>query len=195
MRYISSIRSIQPLVRAISVIASVAILVTGVTYAALQSQQATLKGNSLSTGTADLRIGLDSNTYNTTQTGFSFGNVIPGNAAEPAEGNSFYLKNFGSTTLALKAGISSTPANANNVDLSKTYITLTRVDTSATQKLALAALVSGGAASPIALNNNLAAGSAAQYKVQVSMDSDAFTGQSADITGIDLVFTGTAVTQ
>jgi hypothetical protein len=185
----------QPLIRAISVIASVAILVTGVTYAALQSQQATLKGNSLSTGTADLRIGLDTNAFSTTQTGFSFGNVVPGSTAVPADGNSFYLKNFGSTTLALKAGVSSTPTNANNVDLSKTYITLTRIDTNATQKLSLASLVSGGTASPVTLNNNLAAGSAAQYKVQVSMDSDAFTGQSADVTGIDLVFTGTAVTQ
>jgi hypothetical protein len=160
----------------------------------LQSQQATLKGNSLSTGTADLRIGLDGTTYSTTQNGFSFGNVLPGSAAVPGGGNIFYLKNLGTTALALKAGISSVPANANNVDLSKTYVTLTRVDTNTTKKLALADLVNAGTANPVALDSNLTPGDVIQYKVQASMDEDAFSGQSADVTGIDLVFTGTAVT-
>lgn len=192
MKHFSRIRTIQPLFRAISVIASVAILVTGVTYAALQSQQATLTGNSISTGTADLRIGTTATSFATTRTGFSFGNVVPGAAAMPADGNSFYLKNYGTPTLALKVGVSSVPVNTNNVDLSKTYVVLTRVDSGTSQKFALAALVAGGTSAPLSMTDNLNGGATAQYKTQVAMDTDAFTGQSADITGIDLVFTGTA---
>lgn len=192
MRQFSRIRSIQPLFRAISVIASVAILVTGVTYAALQSQQATLTGNSISTGTADLRIGTSATSFAQSRTGFSFGNVVPGAAATPADGNSFYLKNYGTPALALKVGVSSVPVNTNNVDLSKTYVMLTRVDTGTSQKFSLAALVAGGTSAPLSMTDNLNGGATAQYKTQVSMDTDAFTGQSADITGIDLVFTGTA---
>jgi hypothetical protein len=198
MRRISSrnrIRSFQPLFRAISVIASVAILATGVTFAALQSQQAVLTGNSIKSATADLQIGTSSTSFAATRTGFSFGNVVPGSAATPADGNSFYLKNGGTPALALKAAVSSTPVNTANVNLAKVYIVFTRVDTNTTQKLSLASLISGYTSGGVAMTDNLAGGAVAQYKTQVSMDADAFTGQSADITGIDLVFSGTAVTQ
>jgi uncharacterized membrane protein (DUF485 family) len=191
----SKFRNIQPLFRAISVIASVAILVTGVTYAALQSQQATLTGNSIKSATADLQIGTSSTSFAASRTGFSFGGVVPGSSATPADGNSFYLKNGGTPALALKVAVSSTPVNLANVNLAKVYVVFTRVDTNTTQKLALASLISGYASGGVAMTDNLAGGATAQYKTQVSMDADAFTGQSADITGIDLVFSGTAVTQ
>jgi hypothetical protein len=186
-------RSIQPLLRAITVISSVAVLATGVTFAALQSQNATLTGNSISTATADLRIGTSATTFSPSRTGFSFGNVIPGGPAAPVDGNIFYLKNYGTPTLALKVAVPTAPANTSGVDLKKVYVVLTRVDTTASQKLPLDSLVtaSGGTA----LTDTLAGVTVAQYKVQIQMDADAFTGQSADITGIDLVFSGSAVTQ
>lgn len=198
MRQISGrgrIRSIQPIFRAITVISSVAVLATGVTYAALQSQQAVLTGNSIKTATADLKIGTSPTSFAASRTGFTFGDVVPGSTATPADGSSFYLKNYGTPSLALKVGVSSVPTNTNNVDLSKTYIVLTRVDTGTTQKLSVASLVAGGTTAPVSLTDSLAGGVVAQYKAQVSMDADAFTGQSADITGIDLVFSGSAVTQ
>lgn len=188
-------RSFQPLLRAITIISSVAVLATGVTFAALQSQQAVLAGNSISTGTADLRIGTTPGSFGTSRSGFIFGDVVPGSAAVPATGNSFYLKNYGSTVLAIKLGISSTPVNNDNVDLGKTYLTVTRVDTNASQKFPLAALIAGGTTAPLALADNLSAGTVAEYRTRVSMDTDAFTGQSADIGGIDLVLTGTAATE
>jgi hypothetical protein len=192
MGRIRQFRNFQPLFRAVTVIASVSILATGVTFAALQSQQAVLTGNSIKTATADLKIGTSATSFAASRTGFTFGDVVPGAVASPADGNSFYLKNYGTPSLALKVGISSTPVNTNNVDLAKTYLVISRVDTNASQKLSLASLVAGGTSAPVALTDNLAGGAVAQYKAQIAMDLDAFTGQTADITGIDLVFTGTA---
>jgi hypothetical protein len=189
-------RGLQPLMRAVMVVSSVAVLATGVTYAALQSKSASLTSNSISTATADLRIATgDGTTFSTSRTGFSFASVVPGAAAAPADGNSFYLKNYGTVQMALKVAISTVPANVSNVDLSKTFFVITRVDTSSVQKLSVATLVSANATGGTALTDNLAGGATAQYKTQVVMDDDAFSGQSASISGMDLVFNGTVVAQ
>lgn len=195
MKSVRRRRSMQPFARAVTVIAAVTILVTGVTYAALQSQQNVLTGNSIQTATANLQIGTSDGTFGTSRTGFSYENVIPGGAAVPADGNIFYLRNGSTPALALKMAVSSTPANASNVDLSKVYMVLTRVDTHATQKLALATLVSGYSSGGVDLTDSLAGGATAQYKMQVQMDGDAFTGTNADVNSIDVVFSGTALTQ
>ncbi len=186
---------VQPIARAIIVVAAVAVLATGVTFAALQSQSATLTGNSISTATADLRIGTTTSTFSNTRTGFSFSNVIPGTVASPADGNSFYLKNYGAATMALKVAINTVPTNVSNVDLSKVYVVFTRVDTSATQKLSVASLVAVNTTGGTSLTDTLAGGATAQFKTQVSIDDDAFSGQSATIGGIDLVFNGTVIAQ
>lgn len=194
MRRIRHYHSFQPLLRAVTVISAVAVLATGVTFAALQSQQATLTGNSIKTAIADLKIGTSATSFAASRTGFTFGDVVPGAEATPADGNSFYLKNYGTKPLALKAGIGTAPVNTSNVDLTKTYVVITRVDTNTTQKLSVASLVAGGTTAPLVITDTLAGGQVAQYKAQIAMDLDAFTGQSADITGIDLVFTGAVVT-
>ncbi len=189
--------SLQPFARAIIVITAVAVLATGVTYAALQSQGVTLTGNTISTANADLRISTttatSSTSFATTKAGFAFSNVVPGASATPADGNSFYLKNFGGAAMNLKLAINTIPTNTNNVDLNKVYIVLTRVDTQATQKLSIASLVTANATGGTPLTDNLAGGVAGQYKVQVAMDEDAFSGQVATLGGIDLVFNGTVV--
>jgi hypothetical protein len=195
MSNISKITALQPVARAVIIVSAVAVLATGVTYAALQSQAANLTGNSISTATADLRIGTSTSTFSNTRTGFSFGGIVPGAEPTPAEGNSFYLKNYGTAPMALKAAVSSVPTNASNVDLSKVYIIFNRVDTNATQKLSVASLVEANASGGILLTDTLAGGVVAQYKTQVSMDNDAFSGQSASIGGIDLVFTGAVIAQ
>lgn len=191
-RYNYRRRSLQPLLRAITVIASLTILVTGVTFAALQSGQAKLTGNTIKTATAGLKISLNGTDYGDTQQGFAFSDVVPGAGATPDDGNTFYLKNTGSVALALKVAVSSTPTNPAAVDLSKVYLVLTQTSSHASQKLDLASLVSGNATGGTALTDQLAGGTAAAYRAQVQMDSDAFTGSSADIGGIDFVFSGTA---
>lgn len=190
-----SVRSFQPVARAVMVVSAVAVLATGVTYAALQSQAATLTGSSISTATADLRIGTTASTFSNTRTGFSFANIVPGAVPSPADGNSFYLKNYGTAPMALKVAINSVPANTANVDLTKVYLVFTRFDTTATQKLSVASLVTAMSSGGTALTDSLSGGATAQYKTQVTMDDDAFTGASATVGGIDLVFTGTVISQ
>lgn len=195
MRRSASMSNFQPLARAALVISAVAVLATGVTFAALQSQTATLSGNSIKTASADLRIGTSASTFAASRTGFTFDGIIPGGSAVPADGNNFYLKNYGNATLALKVSVGTVPTNVAAVDLDKVFVTITRVDTSAVQKLSLASLVAAHTTGGTAVADTLAGATVAQYKVQASMSEDAFSGTSAEIGGIDLVFTGSAVVQ
>jgi len=183
------------LLRAVGVVSAMAILVTGVTFAALQSQQAVLTGNTIQSATADLRIGTTASNFGTSQPGFTFTGVVPGGPAAPVSGNTVYVKNFGGVDLSLKLSISSVPTNTNNVDLSKVNVQLTRTDVanSAPQTASLQSLMSpdGG----LALKDSVAVGAIAQYAFRISMASDAFSGSSASIGAVDFVLSGTAVSQ
>lgn len=195
MYRLSSINS--SLVRAIMVVMTVGILVTGVTFAALQSQQAVLSGNTIQSASANLLIGTASATstaFSSSHSGFTFANVVPGGPAQPVDGNVFYLKNTGTATLAVKLVVGTTPTNTSNIDLSKVSIQITRVDTATTQTATLQSLVDGNPSGGLGLTDNLApASTGVQYKISVSMTADAFTGSSASIGAIDFVFSGTAV--
>lgn len=180
------------LFRVILVLIGVGIITTGATYAALQSPQASLTGNSIESATADLRIGTSASSFAASRTGFTFSNIVPGGSAMPADGNSFYLKNYGTAALNLKMAISTTPVNTNNVDLTKVFIVITRVDTATTQTFSVTNLVSSYASGGVAFTDSLASGAVAQYKASVSMAADAFSGTSATVSGIDLSFLGTA---
>lgn len=175
-----------PLLRAAFVVSLVGVLVTGVTFAALQSQQATLTGNSIQSATADLRIGTSATSFDASRGGFTFKDVIPGGPAMPTDGNVFYLKNYGTAPLALKVVLGSTPTNTSSVDLAKVKLILTRVDNSNAQTVSLQTLTTTG----LALTDPIAASSVVQYKLQAQMDEDAFTGTGAALSGIDLVFSG-----
>lgn len=190
----SRTQTFQPLMRAVMVIASVTVLATGVTFAALQSQQAILSGNSIQAATADLRISTDGTTFTNTRTGFAYSEVIPGAVPTALATSTFYLQNSGTPTLNLAVAVTSTPVNVDGVDLTKVYLLLTRDDTHATQKLSLAGLMAAQANGGLAVTDPLLAAHTAQYHLQVAMDTDAFNGQEADITGIDLVFRGAAAT-
>lgn len=192
------LRANAALARALTVVVSVAVLVTGVTFAALQSQQAVLSGNTIQTASAGLLIGTASPTstaYSNSHSGFTFANIIPGGPAQPTNGNTFYLKNSGTATLSLKLSVGSTPTNTSNVDLSKVTIQITRSDTGTTQTATLQSLIDGYPSNGLALTDNLApASTGVAYTLSVSMSSDAFTGSSASIGAIDFVFSGTAAT-
>ncbi|HSX36750.1 MAG TPA: hypothetical protein VLG13_01345 [Patescibacteria group bacterium] len=185
----------KPLMRAIAVMAIVGIIVTGVTFAALQSQQAVLTGNTIETATADLRVSADGTTYTNTLAGFDFANIVPGGAAVPAAGYNFYLKNFGGTPLLLKLGVGSTVANASNVDLSKVNVILAAVGSGAQpQTFTLAALIAANTTGGVSLTtpNPLMQGTQQKFAIQVSIASDAFSGSSASLGNIDFAFSGAA---
>lgn len=94
-----NLANINPMVRAIGVFSAVAVLTSGATFAALQSQ-ATLTDNTISSATAALKIdNLENGVgFDTTDEGFAFTGLVPG--AEYDESvKKFSLKNDGDTDL------------------------------------------------------------------------------------------------
>lgn len=187
---------IKPIARASLIITLMLGLVTGITYAALQSQQSKFTGSTIQTATANLLVSQDGTTFSNSQSGFTFANVIPGGSLAPANGYSITLKNAGGTALALKLAVSSTPTNIDNVDLSKVFVHLSSTTTGAqNMTIPLQTLIDGSATGGYALTNPavLFSGNTYQYILQVSMAKDAFAGPSATIGAIDLSFSGTTV--
>lgn len=188
-------KNFRPLLRAAAVMSIVGIIVSGVTFAALTSQQAVLAGNTIETATADLRVSQDGSTYTDSLTGFDFADVVPGGSAVPAAGYNFYLKNFGGTPLLLKLSVGSAVANPDNVDLAKVSVILTSVGSgSQPQSFTLASLISADATGgvSVASPSPLMSGAQQKFAVQVSMANDAFSGSSASLGNIDFSFSGLA---
>jgi hypothetical protein len=186
------LRNIKTILRFLGVVACLLIAVSGVTFAALQSQAVKLTGNSIETATANLLISTDGTNFSTAQPGFDFANIVPG--GQPQSGYFFTLKNGGATPLALKFAVSSTPSNPANVDLSKISIRLTPTGGVA-QSFSLASLIAANSSGGLAITNpsELFVGNRITFTIDVSMAADAMTGPSASIGNIDLAFTGLAV--
>ena len=75
----------QILARSFGTIAAVIILATGVTYAALISQQAKISGNTIATATANLKISGDGVSYSSSQQGFLYSGLVPGGPPAPSK--------------------------------------------------------------------------------------------------------------
>ena len=177
--------------RTVAVIAAVLIVVSGITYAALQSQPVKLTGNSIETATANLRISTDGLNFGNTQPGFDFKNILPGGPADPEAGDAFYLNNSGGTSLALRLAVAAKPSNPDNVDLSQVNVILTAVGLNGTQTFNLQSLIDGADNGGVAFTGaNLPSDTIQEYKLQVSMASDAISGSSASLGGIDFAFSG-----
>lgn len=185
---------IKPIVRTSLVLTLLLVVLTGVTFAALQ-KQTKLTGSTISTASADMLISQDSINYSYIQTGFNFGNIVPGGAFMPASGYPIYLKNAGGTPLAPKLAVSSIPTNPDAVDLTKVNIILTSPASGQAQTFSLQALIDSNATGGLALSSLpvLFPDQVFPYKFQASMTTDAFAGSSAAIGAIDFTITGTAV--
>lgn len=191
MRVVNS--RVGALTRAIGVICAVVVIATGVTFAALQSPQAQLTNNSITSATADLRIGTSESSFAASRTGFAFKDLVPGGVAAPADGNLFWLKNYGNANLGIHISIGSIPINTDSVNLNKVSLVVTRVDDSVVQTFSVQALVDAYVSGGLSMTDPLAGGAVAEYKLQAVMASDAFSGVSAAVSDIDIVFTGTGV--
>lgn len=183
----------SPLLRFVLVVGVSLSLLTGVSFAALQSPAAVLSGNTIASATADLRIGTSASSFSASRTGFDFTGVIPGGAGVPVSGNTIYLKNFGSANLSIKLSIPGTPTSTGTVDLNKVFINLTRVDTNFTTTLSLQQLIDGYTTGGVATGFNINSGATLTFSIKVTMASDAISGSSANITGVDLQFNGDAI--
>ena len=188
----------SPLVRAVAIFTGVVALVSGVTFAALQSQ-ATLTNNTIASATAGLQV-KSTGSFASQDAGFAFTGVLPGGPAVPASGNAFQLKNNGTIDLNISASIPVAPTftvspDPGPVDLSKIDLILSCTAGVNTFALTtdIAALVAGHASGgvPMTPNNLPYTGSnIANCIAKVQMDADAFTGGSASSTNFNIVFTG-----
>src|SRR6266545_1083516 len=124
-----SISFINPVVRATVVIGAVAALVTGVTFAALQSQ-ATLTDNTIASATAALQVNNTDDATNglgSTDVGFAFSDLLPGADYGPAK--HFSLKNNGTADLKVTVKATGTTTTG-TIDKAKVHIKFTNTDTS-----------------------------------------------------------------
>lgn len=183
-------------VKLAGIITALVMLAGGVAYAALQSQQVKLTGNTIQTASANLMISADGINYNSTQPGYNFSGIVPGGPAVPTGGQKVYIKNTGNAAVVLKMFVNSTPTNPDSVDFNKVTIVITPIGGGTTQTVSLQTLMSSQSTGGITLSTpiSLAAGSSAGYSVSISMATDAVNGSSATIGGVDFVFTGIAAT-
>ncbi|MDB5175285.1 MAG: hypothetical protein JWM81_143 [Candidatus Saccharibacteria bacterium] len=185
---------VHPLMRALTVVVAVAALVSGVTYAALQSQLALVQGNTIQTATADLQLSTNGAVYGRTVQGFSFGALIPGGAPSPTTGYNIYLKNNGTTPVMLKLSANPTLANTDNVDLTKVKVLLTP-ESGTPMTFTLKELMDGSEAGGVLMPNvaRLIPGQVLNYSLQVQLDIDSVNGSSATISNVNFIFNATAV--
>lgn len=190
-------RNRTTIIRAVGVVGATVALVGGVTFAALQSQLGVLRGNIIQTATASLQVSNNNVTYGATIEGFAFGNIVPGGQASPANGYPVYVRNVGTSPLALKLSVKGPLANPDNVDLSKVHVLLDPVGGGVLQNILLSDLIAadstGGLAVTSASAVHLNPSVTTSFLVRVSMDADAVSGPGATISNIDFNFGGTAV--
>jgi hypothetical protein len=190
-----TIKRFAPWMRAVLVLAAVGLIVGRATFAALQSQQAVLAGNTIESATAALQLSTDGATYVSSVQGFTFAGLIPGGPAMPSQygGKPLWFKNNGNATLAVKAMISTAPNITGDVDLTKVFVVLNPASGGAAQTISLAALQSAATNGGVTLTMPvITPGTQVQYNIQVSMAADAFTGNSATIQNLNIVFVGGA---
>jgi hypothetical protein len=180
----------SPIARATGVMGVTAAMITGITFAAFNTNSVVLADSNLTVDTSVLRIS-SGGAYATAAAGFN-DTLTPGITSTAHE---FYLQNLSNSNLAISVGVS---ADAGNLDgngiiykiydqagvlvLEKTY----------TQLNTTPQLLDGQL-------NALAAGSAdglpteGDYTYTVTVNGSAVTGNSGNLGNYDLTFTGTSL--
>ena len=187
---------INPLVRSLMVVGGVAVLVGGVTFAAL-NDSATLTGNTISSDTADLQVS-NGGAYGDDVNGFVVENVVPGTGKT----YSFYLKNGSDFPMKVSAKLAAAPVvTATNIsNLDKVIVKIAGDDgvCTAVVNTNLNALNTGSVAlpcDPLPANEQGVGGvqHVGNYKITFDLDPAALTGGVASVSAFNLVFTGEQV--
>lgn len=191
-------KKVSPLTRALGVFSAVAIIVGGVTYAALQSQ-ATLSDNTISSATATLQVNNTDNggTFGTSDTGFQFTNLLPG--AGYGDAQHFDLKNAGTSNLQVTVYATAGTVTG-TLDKNKVHVKFTNqsLSTPGSAVYTLAQLEANYNGLPGVVGTDFldtsSPGEENTFDVQVKLDDGAVGGSGAANSGFNLVFTGTAYT-
>lgn len=187
----------SPLARAGSILSLMVALVCGITFAALQSQNATVTGNTITSATANLQVGAGrAGSFGSSTPGFNFTNVVPGGGAAPAGGYDVYFKNAGSTMLDVRLALNKTTIlNPGNIDLAKVHLVLTPLDRGTPLNLTLASLYDAYDSGGTSLDLTMPVGETDGYELQVALDSNVSpAAASISLTNIDLIFSASSIT-
>lgn len=178
------------ILRSLLVVGAALSLVGGVTFAALRSQEGIVKGNVIQTAIASLQVSNNNTTFSNSVDGFVFGNLIPGGGLSPASGYPIFVKNVGTSTLALRLSVGSQLINTDNLDLTKVHVVITPTSGGVGQSFSLQELVTAAPSGGVALtiSSRLVPSQSLGYVMQVRLDADAVSGPSASISNVDFNF-------
>lgn len=187
-----SIIKVNPVFRAVGVIGAVAALVTGITFAALNSQ-ATLTNSTIDTATANLKL-WDGDSFESSAPGFTITNLIPGTGS----GNlPFYFQNSGGVGLNLTAHVPAAPTASGFSGWNNLKVTFHNDFTDSTTSTNMQDLLdgnvplSGGALSAGAQGNSGAPNTEGNFTAKFDITPAAVTGSSASVGAFNIDFAGT----
>ena len=190
------------LARAAAIISMVTVMVAGVTFAALRSQNNVITGSRLTSASANLQIAKQLNgTYSTSMAGYNFFDLAPGGAAGPSVGNDLFLKNYGSSNLDITVSLNPTRLiNSSGINLQRAHLVIFDSDgVTQLSKHSLADLQSAySSGTPLPVNKVLGVASSgsntANFKLRMQLDNDSTNAQQQnELENIDFIFSGTAV--
>ncbi len=183
------------MLRAIGVISAVAILVTSVTFAAIQSQ-ATLTNSTISTGTAGLKL-WDGDSYESVAPGFTVTNLVPGTPKEFP----FYAQNSGDVPLALTVTVPGAPSASGFSGWENVKVVITD-DEGHVTNTDMGALLAGPVAittaeDPFSVGSTGDSNADVEGNFTISFDiaPASITGSSASVGGFNLDFVGAQTTE
>ncbi len=172
------------IVRAVGVIAATSALVTGVTWAALTSNTATLTSTTINSATASLKL-WDGDSFETSAPGFTITGLVPGTGSEQA----FYFQNDGGVPLKLKAKIPALPSSSGFAGWENAKVTFTDEQNNTTVTTDMLALSTGdGVELP---GDSAAAGTEGNFKAKFDIAPSSITGGQVTIDAFNIEFTGT----
>ena len=189
-----SLRTINPMVRAVGTMGAVVAVVGGVTFAQLQTNTVALTANELDVTTDVLRIS-DGGAFGTSVTGFSNANLVVGKESPK---NAFFFQNLANANLALTAHIPGAPT-VTNLDPTKVHFTFYDKDgTTIVANTTLFDLEAGnvplsGQLDANAQGNGGVAGTEGNYFYSVTVEPAAVTGNPATVPNFELDFAGTSI--
>lgn len=193
----STLSKFNPIARAVGVIGVVAGLVTGVTFAALNST-ATLTNTTISSATASLKL-WDGDSYESTAPGFTITDLVPGTGSE----NAFYFQNASAVDLDVTASVPGAPSATGFTGWDKLKVTFTsdnplcednKVDTTMEALLAGEVELPCNALTGNATGNSGVEATEGNYKVKFDINPSDVEGDSISVGAFNIDFTGTQAT-
>lgn len=178
--------------RAVGVMGVTAALATGVTWAALTSNTATLTDSSINSTTASLKL-WDGDSYENSAPGFTINGLVPGQGSAP---QAFYFQNQGATPLTLSAHVPGAPTATGFSGWENLKVKITKGSDGEVTNTTMKALLEGNVVlngAPLGGGDTGDSGNPTapgNYTVVFDIDPSAVTGSQATVGNFNLDFVG-----